>query len=802
MKKKWGAAAAAAALVLLGARLVGAAPDYSVILPEGYDGQEERNYPVVYLLPEDGASGVSDAVREGLRETFASQDAMDAILVEAELPDPSEETIWEWARELVGDVDSEYRTVPEAGARAVAGEGIGGYLADILVFSDEDGAMRTEPGLFSMSGAISPDYQADSAWREQSGDVVELLESGPMNNAAASRFYTFIRTASEEEQSYEEKGANDVIAALIRMGAAYGGVYDAYYGNADNTVLDLVIRHGEDDEEFRKKAAHEMAVGFSRRIMSTLISGSLSVTPQAAKADLESVSAGYSLTLSPSFTAFAGKEDEIGLVWTLKDPATDEPLADAFRAEITAGEGETSGQDSARLPNLVEEEHTDVVLSASLLGAEVVLDTRPLVRIGEPGQTPEEQAVDLMGAWKFLAQPQVTPGQLPEKETYDAWEEVIPCLGWWAEDFSRETNMKAYAGYAWYIKEFDIPEDFPEGSYHLPLGGFDETDMVWVNGERIGYTGLNGDSWQHEEDKWDTIRDYELDSSILHIGGSNEIIVLTHNASGDGGWYSGHPGLYTEAAYQALVEAGADSGESRFLSVTIPSACKAEAMGSGAETEEESFLVYLPEGYDDPENADKTYPTAYLLHQLNSSSHSYVVDGIDRLLDQGIAEGSIGELIVVIPDSAPESWWMGSWEKMVTGEILPYVDENFRTRADEKHRFIAGASMGGHGAYHIGLSHPELFSGIISYFGAINMGANPLSAAMEADDDYLGRFRHYFVCGNRDLYKFGIPAIALDRRLREAGVKHFFELEEGEHDSRFYLPYFVESFGYMTDGME
>ena len=107
--------------------------------------------------------------------------------------------------------------------------------------------------------------------------------------------------------------------------------------------------------------------------------------------------------------------------------------------------------------------------------------------------------------------------------------------------------------------------------------------------------------------------------------------------------------------------------------------------------------------------------------------------------------------------------------------------------------------MGGHGSFLIGLSHPELFSGIISYFGAINMGANPVGRALGSHADFLGQFRFYFVCGNRDLYKFGIPAIQLDRHLREEGVSHYFELGEGEHDSTFYLPYVVDSVGYVTE---
>ena len=46
------------------------------------------------------------------------------------------------------------------------------------------------------------------------------------------------------------------------------------------------------------------------------------------------------------------------------------------------------------------------------------------------------------------------------------------------------------------------------------------------------------------------------------------------------------------------------------------------------------------------------------------------------------------------------------------------MDEHYRTIDDARYRFTAGASMGGHGSYYIGLTNPNLFSGMISFFGA------------------------------------------------------------------------------------
>lgn len=88
------------------------------------------------------------------------------------------------------------------------------------------------------------------------------------------------------------------------------------------------------------------------------------------------------------------------------------------------------------------------------------------------------------------------------------------------------------------------------------------------------------------------------------------------------------------------------------------------------------YLIYLPEDYD---QTDKYYPTMYLLHQFSSSHTSYMVDGVNKMLDEAIADGQLDDLIVVIPNSDPNSWWKGKWEDMVINDLIPHIDANYRT---------------------------------------------------------------------------------------------------------------------------
>jgi len=67
--------------------------------------------------------------------------------------------------------------------------------------------------------------------------------------------------------------------------------------------------------------------------------------------------------------------------------------------------------------------------------------------------------------------------------------------------------------------------------------------------------------------------------------------------------------------------------------------------------------------------------------------------------------------------------------------------------------------------------------------------------------EYLSYFTHYFVCGNQDSYRFGTPAIRLHQTLLKKDVAHGFLIENGGHDSAFYLPLFQDAFRYVRSRM-
>ncbi|MCR5791494.1 MAG: hypothetical protein K6G83_16570 [Lachnospiraceae bacterium] len=819
--KEWIAALFAGALLAGCSGFYAAAPEalqsgeasaaYQIYLPADYEEDNSRYYPALYLLPENGTADEGEETAEEILAAIASEEVMDMILVCPELPDPVLSpgvNAHDVIKSTVEAVDRNYRTISRPEGRAVCGFGAGGYLATILAYTDEEGALLSAPELFGLSGSISGDYAGEAnPWLSQYEDFLSVSNQRRMSNSLLNAYYTFMAAASEDQKATAEGGAEDVISFFLAKGPAYNGMYYDYYGNADETVCSFTIENGEDDASFRSDALLKMLKGFTGRFFSTLINGELSLSPQAATEREPSFEAACRISLSEQIKDFQPEGTISVLPYVqVTDEAEETVLSEKSGQEAEMGFLKAEYEAS---PIALDNPgaNAKVILYAKLLGASVRLSEEPFVRILSDSDIREGRFLDLMGAWHFEAADRVTSGKLPERSEWEDFEEVYPALGWWDSGFSQKKDMKAYAGYAWYVKEFELPADFPKEEYFLPMGSFDETDLVFVNGSLVGATGLNPETWEPEEDCWDTNRTYSVPPGLLNFGGSNTVTVLTHNASGDGGWYTGHPGLYTAAAFDAVKEDASECSteetEGSFFRVTIDSAYRAAALsgeegaGNGEETLPEDFLIYLPPGYFSPAEQNRIYPTAYFLHQFNSTSNSYRIDGIDRIVNEAIESGSLPPMILVVPDSNPDGFWMGDWEKMMTEEIVPYVDAHYRTIADARHRIIAGASMGGSGAYGIGLAHPELFSGIISYFGAINMGSVPLTKARKMTAEELSHFKQYFIAGDRDLYKFSLPAISLDHLLREAGISHFFELGEGGHDSAFYLPYVADSLRYM-----
>ena len=193
-------------------------------------------------------------------------------------------------------------------------------------------------------------------------------------------------------------------------------------------------------------------------------------------------------------------------------------------------------------------------------------------------------------------------------------------------------------------------------------------------------------------------------------------------------------------------------------------------------------FVYTPPGYD--KSTSERYPVLYLLHGAGEDETGWGWQGrANFILDNLIAEGKAKPMILVMDNGGGNSFGGargpgggrgrggpgegtngapgargggrgmgggpggGDFGKIMTTEIIPMIDSNFRTLADQSHRAIAGLSMGSMQAVSIGMANLDKFSGVGSFSGAsLGDPANtnsPLSKPAEFNRTVQAAFASY-----------------------------------------------------------
>ncbi len=130
------------------------------------------------------------------------------------------------------------------------------------------------------------------------------------------------------------------------------------------------------------------------------------------------------------------------------------------------------------------------------------------------------------------------------------------------------------------------------------------------------------------------------------------------------------------------------------------------------------YTIYLPPSYY---TSNKEYPVIYFLHGSLGNECNYVstknaggtVNSVIRLVE----DGKIPETIFVAPNGGALSFYKGVSETMIINELIPFIDDKYRTISNRSGRGLEGFSMGGFGTTQFGFKYPEMFCSIVPMAG-------------------------------------------------------------------------------------
>jgi enterochelin esterase family protein len=218
------------------------------------------------------------------------------------------------------------------------------------------------------------------------------------------------------------------------------------------------------------------------------------------------------------------------------------------------------------------------------------------------------------------------------------------------------------------------------------------------------------------------------------------------------------------------------------------------------------IFVYTPPGYD---RSGLRYPVLYLQHGYGEDEAGWSQQGRENfILDNLIAARKAKPMIIVNenglpgaefqPPSPPRAgekpapvtevarYFMNNkystFDSVFSGDLIAFIDANFRTLPSRENRAIAGLSMGGAQALRIGLTHLNEFAYVGLFSPAIYVTdiskdcdgalADPAKLNQQIRLFWLGIGTEDFLLG---------PVRESHETLERAGIKHVWVQSSGAH---------------------
>ena len=123
-----------------------------------------------------------------------------------------------------------------------------------------------------------------------------------------------------------------------------------------------------------------------------------------------------------------------------------------------------------------------------------------------------------------------------------------------------------------------------------------------------------------------------------------------------------------------------------------------------------SYWLFLPETYG--QQPDQSWPLILYLHGVSSRGKDPA-----RVVNSGLpliaAEKSAYPFILLCPQCPPDTWWS---DHIPALDVL-LKDVCDRYAVDSQRILVTGTSMGGYGVWHLGVTYPGRFAGLVPLCG-------------------------------------------------------------------------------------
>jgi enterochelin esterase-like enzyme len=227
---------------------------------------------------------------------------------------------------------------------------------------------------------------------------------------------------------------------------------------------------------------------------------------------------------------------------------------------------------------------------------------------------------------------------------------------------------------------------------------------------------------------------------------------------------------------------------------------------------ERKYAIYLPPDY---ETSQRSYPVLYLLHGSGDDQTGWVQFGeVLHIADEAINLGKATPMIIVMPDANtgqrgyfnnPKGEWR--YEDFFFEEFIPFIEKQYRIKAEKRYRAISGLSMGGGGTFVYALHHPEMFSSACPLSASVgslspeqakeNLMQRGMTNLTDAEiETYFKRnsvltlidsipvdkkneVRWFIDCGDDDFLFEGNSLVHI--AMRKKGIPHEFRIRDGGH---------------------